>query len=602
MGPLFIALILIVMFASQVIFGAFYGRGVITQETLSGNKGTLLMVSRVLSDPLSDADLDTVQGILAELPSGDTDVVHAAVRDAVGQLIVEARGAWSPSEQDSLELASEAFETGEIRWREFGGYVVLSGPIMAGQQQIGTLQLTFDQTRFQSALGAMQFPMAVVALSLVVVAVVIVGVGTRYALAPLRELTAAADEIGRGNLNVAVPIRGTQEMAALGVALERMRADLLALYRDLEQQVSSLERRARYQEATAAVARDVASTLDLEELLSRVVTLISEQLGFYHTGIFLLDPIGEWVELRAASSEDGERMLAQGHRLRVGEEGIVGYVADRGEARVASDVTAASSAESGEDAAHLDNPDLPETRSEVALPLRSRGEILGVLDVHSKSREAFTGEGVAVLQTLADQVATAISNAQLFRQVQDALDAERRAYGEISRDAWAEALRGQGTVGYYCDADATVPVTEVVKAEDADLPALDVPITVHDQVIGAIRARKPEGAEQWTDEDTGLMKALAEQLGLALESARLYQDIQRRAAHERLVSDISDHLQRAPDMETLLQAAAQELNRVLGGSRAYVHLGMGAWGDESGDGGKPEDVGDGLGRLLEDDG
>jgi GAF domain-containing protein/HAMP domain-containing protein len=567
-GPLLIALILVVMFAFQVVFGALYGRGVIKQEVLNVNKATLLMVSRVLSAPLYDTDLDTVRRILAELPGGDTSVVHAAVRDVSGQVIAEARGAWSPSEQDGLELADEAFEAGEVRWREFGGYLVLSGPITAGQQQIGTLQLTFDQSRFQSALGAMQFPMAGVALTLVAVAVVVVGAITRYALSPLRELTAASEEIGRGNLNVAVPIRGTQEMAALGVALERMRADLLALYRDLEQQVSSLERRARYQEATAAVARGVASMLDLEDLLSRTVTQVSGQLGFYHTGVFLLDPTGEWAELRAASSEGGKRMLVRRHRLPVAEEGIVGYVASRGEARVASDI--------GEDAAYFDNPDLPETRSEVALPLRARGEILGVLDVHSKEREAFTEEDVAVLQTLADQVATAISNARLFGQVQEALEAERRAYGEMSLTAWAEALRGRGAVGYHCDADAIVPVTESVKVEDDGLPALDIPITVHDQVIGTIRARKPKDTGEWTAEETDLMAALVEQLGLALESARLYQDTQRRAAHERLVGEMAARMRETLDVDTVLQTAIRSMGETLDIAEVEVRMRGGA--------------------------
>jgi GAF domain-containing protein/HAMP domain-containing protein len=567
-GPLFVALILIVMFASQVIFGAFYGRGVITQETLSGNKGTLLMVSRVLSAPLYDTDLDTVQRILAELPSSDTSVVHAVVRDAGGQVLAEARGAWSPSEQDGLELADEAFEAGEIRWREFGGYLLLSGPIVAGQQQIGTLQLAFDQTRFQSALGAMQYPMAIVALTLVFVAVVVVGIITRYAAAPLRELAAAAGEIGRGNLDVSVPVRGAEEMATLGVALERMRADLQALYRDLEQQVASLERRARYQEATAVVARDVASVLDVEKLLSRIASLVSEQLGFYHTGVFLLDPTGEWAELRAASSEGGGRMLLRGHRLRVGEEGVVGYVAGRGEARVALDV--------GEDAVHFDQPDLPGTRSEVALPLRARGEILGVLDVQSREAEAFSEEDVAVLQTLADQTAMAISNARLFQQVQEALEAERRAYGEVSLAAWAEALHGQGITGYYCDAATVVPVTEAVEVEDDGLPVLDIPITVHDQVIGTVRARKPEGTGEWTENEADLVRTLVDQLGLALESARLYQDTQRRAARERLTAEIAGRVRETLDIDIVLQTAVREISEALSAAEVEVRMSGGA--------------------------
>jgi GAF domain-containing protein len=357
-------------------------------------------------------------------------------------------------------------------------------------------------------------------------------------------------------------------MAALGIALERMRADLLALYRDLEQQVSSLERRARYQEATAAVARGVASMLDLEDLLSRTVTQVSGQLGFYHTGVFLLDSTGEWAELRAASSEGGKRMLVRRHRLPVAEEGIVGYVASRGEARAASDI--------GEDAAYFDNPDLPETRSEVALPLRARGEILGVLDVQSKEREAFTEEDVAVLQTLADQVATAIGNARLFGQVQEALEAERRAYGEVSLAAWAEALRGRGAVGYHCDADAIVPVTESVKVEDDGLPVLDIPIAVHDQVVGTIRARKPKDTGGWTTEETELMTALVEQLGLALESARLYQDTQRRAAHERLVGEVAARMRETLDVDTVLQTAIRSMGETLDIAEVEVRMRGGA--------------------------
>jgi GAF domain-containing protein len=353
-------------------------------------------------------------------------------------------------------------------------------------------------------------------------------------------------------------------MATLGVALERMRADLLALYRDLEQQVSDLERRARYQTATAAVARDMASMLDVGELLSRAVTLISGQLGFYHTGIFLLDPTGEWVELRAASSEGGRRMLKQEHRLRVEEESIVSYVADQGEARVVLDVD--------ENAAYFDNPDLPETRSGVALPLWARGEILGVLDVQSKEREAFTEEDVVVLQTLADQVAMAISNARLFQRVQDALEAERRAYGEMSRDAWAEVLRSRGAVGYRCDAKATVPVSEMASVEDDGLPMLDIPITVHDQVIGTVRARKPEGAEQWTGEEARLMEALVEQLGLALESARLYQQAQLRETRERTVGRIAGRVRETLDIDMVLQTAVREISEIIDVTEVEVRI------------------------------
>jgi GAF domain-containing protein len=313
--------------------------------------------------------------------------------------------------------------------------------------------------------------------------------------------------------------------------------------------------------------------LNVQDLLSRVVTLVSDQFGFYHTGIFMLDPTDEWAELRAASSEGGGRMLARGHRLRVGREGVVGYVAGQGRARIALDV--------GEDAVYFDNPDLPETHSEVALPLRARREILGVLDVQSTETEAFTDEDVAMLQTLADQVATAISNAQLFQQLQEAVQAERRAYGEMSLAAWAKALRGGGgTMGYYCDADAVVPMTDSVEVEDDGLPVLDVPIVVQDQVIGTIRARKPQGTGEWADEETRLMEALVAQLELALESARLYQDTQRRAARERLIGEITTRVRETLDIETVLKVATRELCQSLGLPEVVIRLATGREGKQ----------------------
>ena len=157
-------------------------------------------------------------------------------------------------------------------------------------------------------------------------------------------------------------------------------------------------------------------------MLSSAVRLISERLDFYHTGLFFVDPSGEWAVLQAASSEGGRRMLERGHRLRVGAQGIVGDVAARGMPRIALDV--------GRDAVFFDNPDLPDTHSEMAMPLRSRDVVIGVLDVQSRERGAFTPEDIGVLQTLADQVALAISNARLFSEAQEALATQQRVYAE----------------------------------------------------------------------------------------------------------------------------------------------------------------------------
>jgi len=257
-------------------------------------------------------------------------------------------------------------------------------------------------------------------------------------------------------------------------------------------------------------------------------------------------------------------MLARGHRLQVGQQGMVGHVSNTGQARIALDV--------GADATYFDNPDLAETRSEMALPLRARGEIIGVLDVQSTEPQAFVQEDTAVLQTLADQVAMAISNARLFQQAQASLEAEHRAYGELSRQAWQQLLKARPVVGYRSQQGivAMIDNQTLEQADDNQLPTVSVPIKVHDQVIGVIDARKPGGA--WTTEQAAVVETLAEQLGVALESARLYQDTQRRAAQERLVGEVTSRIRESLDIETVLKTTASEVRQALDLDNLVIRL------------------------------
>lgn len=352
----------------------------------------------------------------------------------------------------------------------------------------------------------------------------------------------------------------------------------------LETQVArrtaDLERRSRQLETATTVAREATTIQNVETLLQRTVQLISEYFGFYHTGIFLLDTAGEYAVLRAASSEAGQRLLERGYRLKVGEVGVVGYVTQQGAPRIAQDVSA--------DAVYDDNPEMPATRSEMALPLQVRGKMIGALDVQSVESQAFTQEDVNILQALADQLAVAIENARLMAESQATLAAAQRAYGEIGRVAWQEMFRARGDLAARYDPHGLLlpggAQSETAKAyvraaqspvEAATPPQmLAVPLQSRGQVIGELAAYV-SAAQPWTTEQRELLETLAEQLGVALESARLYQDTQRRAAREQVTREITDALQRAVNMETLMRIATEELNRTLRGSHAYVRLNLG---------------------------
>jgi GAF domain-containing protein len=341
-----------------------------------------------------------------------------------------------------------------------------------------------------------------------------------------------------------------------------------SLEQRIQERTSSLDRRTSQLRAVADIGKSVSSYRSLTELLRETTFLISRNFGYYHVGIFLLDARREYAVLAAANSDGGLRMLEKKHQLKIGETSIVGYTIANVRARIALDV--------GQDAVYFDNPDLPQTRSEMALPLVARGQVLGALDIQSTESQAFTEEDVAALQILAEQIAVAIQNANLFSETEKSLERARIISGEVSREAWNRILRSQTRVGFIATPPATVQtepeymepnLTKAFETGDVILSndglTIGIPIKIRGQSIGAIRLKKPEIAEAWTQEEINLAITLSDQLSNALESARLYQEAQQRAARESLVSDISAKIGSLVSVENILQTAVQELGNTL---------------------------------------
>ncbi len=360
----------------------------------------------------------------------------------------------------------------------------------------------------------------------------------------------------------------------------RTAEELQAIRETLEERVAErtadLEARSRQIQAAAEVGRAAATIRDLDKLLETVTRLVSDRFGYYHVGIFLLDDIKEYAVLKAANSEGGQIMLARGHKLKVGETGIVGYVTAKREPRIALDV--------GDDPVFFDNPDLPDTRSEMALPLIVGEQLLGALDVQSTEEAAFNQDSIEVLQVLADQVAIAVYNAQLYAQGEEALETLQRVYGEISREAWQRYLDAQSNIVYRATeqsvgkspADAWPPemaealsVGQIIHHDDY---TLHIPIILRDQTLGVVRLRKQAGSNPWSDDEIKLMDTLIDQLEAALETARLYSDTRQQAQRERMMQEMTDRLHRALDMDTLMQTLLQEVSAALDVDQAFVQL------------------------------
>ena len=337
------------------------------------------------------------------------------------------------------------------------------------------------------------------------------------------------------------------------------------------------ERRARQFEAIAQVARATTSIQDEDTLLFRLAQVISEQFGFYHVGIFLLDDQHENAILRASNSDGGRRMLARRHSLKVGQIGIVGHVAASGNPRIALDVE--------EDSAFKDNPDLPETRSELALALKAAGQIIGVLDVQSTEANAFLPEDTETLYTLADQVTIAIQNARSHEATHRLLEEAQRTSESYMKEAWRLLQAQEKRVGYIVSENTVKPLDKFVDhpylnkvlshgeslVENGEIGTLAVPIHLRGEVVGVLDIRVPTGHD-WDPDEVDIAKAVAERLSLALESATLLRTTQRRAEIERLTADISGKIGASVNMRNVLQTAVEELGRVLPGSEVVIQF------------------------------
>lgn len=366
-----------------------------------------------------------------------------------------------------------------------------------------------------------------------------------------------------------------EELLALRATLENRVRERT---NELEKANQINEKRARQFSAVAKVMSAVSSVQSLDELLPLITQVISEQFNVYHTGVFLLDNKKEYAVLRAANSEGGQRMLARKHVLPVGQTGLVGYVTATGQPRIALDV--------GADSAYFDNPDLPDTHSEIALPLRYAGQIIGALDVQSLESNAFQPDDVNALTTLADQVAVAINNALTIEEAKKTLAEAQSAIGQVAQEAWRVLRPAQLGLGFEYSESGVKPlqqpinnaqITEALQTGQTTISTgpdqkslLAVPIRLRGNVVGVMQLSNR--SNELTADDADIAEAVAERLSLAIETATLLQSTQHRADIEKVTANITSKVSSSARFETILQTAAQELSRALGGSDVLVQI------------------------------
>jgi GAF domain-containing protein len=453
--------------------------------------------------------------------------------------------------------------------------IALAGLLLGGQAAIlATLlsALVVSVAYYLEATGQLVVhivPVTIMDPVLTIVQLVLTGLLLRYAI------NSMVGAIHRAQENERAQIQANQELKALRDSLELRVAD----------RTRDLERRAVQLQAATEVGRAVTSILDAEQLMWQTAELIADRFALYHVGIFRLDAAREWAEYRAGAGEASRNLADQGFRLQVGGDSVVGWCTVHAEVRVVHD--------SESELARVDHPLLPQTRSEAALPLIARGEVIGALNVQNDRPESFDSDTVATLQTIADQVAVALDNVRLFAESQDALEAIRRAYGELTREAWTEVLRTRGDWGFSymhqtvrpAEGDWQPEMRRAVKTGQSITGTnngehtLSIPLKVRQEVVGVLgfckKSDDPDSSNAkgfkqqngdnsgWTSHEKRLLERLVEQMGLALESAQFYEETQRRAVREQVAREVTARMRETLDVETVLKTTAQQVRQAL---------------------------------------
>lgn len=522
-----------------------------------------------------------------------------------------------------LELAGRSYGIITMPLRDFSSRVV------------GVVDIVADRT---DAVAALQ-QQIILAVAAGLAGLLLIGIFLAWIIGrmlnPVRQLTQVAQTYAEGDLTGGLPAnlqkrlagRRLDEIDLLARSFDRMAAQLRRLVGNLEDRVAErtqdLEQRTTQLRAVAEITRDVTVVTNLQAVLDQAAQLVRQRFDFYHAGVFLVDESGEHAILQAATGEAGRRMVEAGHQLRVGQVGIVGSTTGSAKPHVSQDVD--------QDPSYFKNPNLPDTRSEAALPMRLGQKVIGALDVQSDRPNAFSEGDIAVLQILADQLAIAVNNARLIQELNRNVNELEQAYRSMTRQTWGGFIRQQsqasgyrytptvrqqreestaapGTGGFETrsagpatpgapepaekmpdlfitsslqplpptglgpEANAALDGNQPVVQPDstAEQTTLAVPIRLRDQAIGVINLRFEGG--DIAPELVEMVNDVGSRLGLVLESARLLHEAQRLASREQQINLIATQVRSSVNLDAILQNTVRELGKALGAQRTFIQL------------------------------
>ncbi|RMF04093.1 MAG: GAF domain-containing protein [Chloroflexi bacterium] len=430
---------------------------------------------------------------------------------------------------DGVNIALNQQQNGSGLYNDFRGEPVAGVYRWLPSLKVALLTEQDQSEAFESVRVFLVTNLAIAAIAVLVAMAAAVYV-TRRISRPIKELADTATQIAAGDLSLQAQTHRADEIGDLTHSFNRMTERLRESIETLEDRV---QERTRALEIEADVSRQAIATLDINELLQSVVSRIQDEYNFYHTHIYLIDHATDALIIAAAAGKTGQILTARNHRLQMGQ-GIAGMVAQSNQVFFSNNVRQESNFQI--------NPLLPQTQSELAVPLRRGQDVVGVLDIHATRKNRFTPEDIGLMQSIANLTAIALDNARLLDETKEALKKVEHLNRQLTRERWEEFTDTLTTSGYRYKTGHTNPLPQqsdvwlspmkqaakskqLVKQSgktNGDNPKseLAVPLVLRDQVIGVLGVRREE-VPLWAEEEVAAIEVVAGQVARALENARL---------------------------------------------------------------------------------
>ncbi len=353
-----------------------------------------------------------------------------------------------------------------------------------------------------------------------------------------------------------------QVIEAMQSAFGSLTAERVQLEEKVQARTEALEVRMGQLRTASAISKIMAEMQNISDLLDTVTKLTSEKFGYYHVGIYVLDENKKIAFLQSASSTMGKQMIGQGIRVDFDKRNPINLVVGQNRHVISSDTDGVS---------FLRDANFPNTRSRMSLPLAVRGDILGVLDLHSDQVRTFSNQDAEILQTLADLVAISFDNARLINETRSLLIQLEMNTNIQTERTWKKLTSRQKPAYQYTPAGVRPIFSTGKRANDGE--GLNVPLVLHGQKVGMVKLRRKGEVTRWSERERVLVEKIADQIALALENSRLVDEAQKGAARDQMIANVSTQVRETLDIDAVVRTAARELRHAFDLKEAEILIG-----------------------------